>query len=108
MNWFNLTSSDQLDKIIIQSSQKPQLIFKHSTRCSVSFLAKSRLEKQGPQDSIDAFYLDLLQYRDLSNEIAERFHVQHQSPQVLLIKDGECVYEETHNAIYMDDIIEQV
>ena len=108
MNWLSLTSKEQLDEIIVQSSQKPQLIFKHSTRCSVSFIAKTRLEKQGPQDSIDSFYLDLIQFRELSNEIAERFHVHHQSPQVLLIKDGECVYEETHNAIYMDEILEQV
>lgn len=107
MNWIDLTSNEQLDSIVLNSAQKPQLIFKHSTRCSISSVIKNRLQKSFPKPGIDFYYLDLLQFRSLSNLVAERFHVQHESPQVLLIKNGECIYEESHNGIHMDEIEEQ-
>ncbi len=108
MNWLPLTSLEQLDDIAILSSQKPQLIFKHSTRCSISMVVKSRLEKSDIPENIDFYYLDLLSYRDISNQIASRFEVHHESPQVLLIVKGECVYDESQMAIRMDEILEQV
>jgi len=108
MNWIDLTSNEQLNQLIQQSTNTPQLIFKHSTRCSISIMSKNRIDKSDPLPNVDFYYLDLLQFRDLSNKIAEVFSVVHQSPQVLLIKNGECIYEETHNAINMDDIAEQV
>lgn len=107
MNWIDLTSEEQLDSIVLNSAQKPQLIFKHSTRCSISSMIRSRLEKAAPDTGIDFYYLDLLQFRSLSNMIAERFQVHHESPQVLLIRNGECMYEESHNGIHMDEIVEQ-
>lgn len=107
MNWIDLTTEEQLNQLIQTSSLRHQLIFKHSTRCSISIMAKSRLDREEALQDIDFYYLDLLQYRNLSNNIAEVFSVVHQSPQVLLIKNGECVYEETHNAINMDEIREQ-
>ena len=69
-------------------------------------MAKNRLERSGLPDQIQFHYLDLLQYRDISNKIAEQFSVYHQSPQILLIKNGECIFEETHSAISMDEIVE--
>ena len=108
MNWITLTTTEQLNQLIQLSANKPQLIFKHSTRCSISVMAKNRIDREDTLASVDFYYLDLLQYRDLSNSIAEVFSVIHQSPQVLLIKNGECVYEETHNAIDMDEIRTQV
>ncbi|MGF2412156.1 bacillithiol system redox-active protein YtxJ [Ferruginibacter sp.] len=107
MNWINLTDDQQLSSIKELSKQKAQLIFKHSTRCSISSMAKNRLERSTPPESIDFYYLDLIQHRQLSQKIAEDFDVYHESPQVLLIKNGACVYDESHSGIQMDDIAEQ-
>jgi len=108
MNWKELTSEEQLAEINETSKGKPVIIFKHSTRCSISLMAKSRLDKMQPVDSADFYYLDLLQHRNISNKIAEEFSVHHESPQVLLIANGECVYEESHNGIMADEIMEEV
>ena len=70
-------------------------------------MAKSRLERETPADNVTFYYLDLLRHRDLSNKIALDFHVHHESPQVLLIKNGECTYEESHNGINMADIVSE-
>ena len=107
MNWIHLDKMDALDSISIASLQRPQVIFKHSTRCSISIMVKSRLEKTQAPENIDFHYLDLLNYRDISNQIADRFHVHHESPQILVIKNGDCIYAESQGAIYMEDIIEQ-
>jgi len=107
MNWNILNDYNQIQNLVEASHLKPQAIFKHSTRCSISVMAKSRLERSEFPEQIQFHYLDLLQYRDISNKIAEQFGVHHQSPQILLIKNGECIFEETHSAISMDEIIEQ-
>jgi bacillithiol system protein YtxJ len=107
MDWKNLNSEQQLAEIREKSKTKRQVIFKHSTRCSISSVAKSRLERNDPPANIDFYLLDLLQHRNISNKIAEDFAVYHQSPQVLMIYNGECVYDESHSGINMDDIQEQ-
>ena len=107
MSWIPLTSEAQLDEIVAKSANKTQVIFKHSTRCSISAVAQQRLQKAKFPEDIDFYYLDLLTYRSISNQIAERFHVHHESPQVLVIKDGKCVYDESHLAISVDEIMEQ-
>lgn len=107
MNWTNIVRQEQLEEIKQLSASKPQLIFKHSTRCSISNVAKNRLERSEPVDGIDFYFLDLLQFRNISAQIAEEFSVFHESPQVLLIKKGECVYDESHGGINMEDIAAQ-
>ena len=107
MNWIPLTSENQLMEIIKLSAEKPQVIFKYSTRCSLSDLIKDRLERKPVALSMNFYFLDLLAYRSLSDKIARQFDVHHQSPQVLLIKNGECVYDESHGGIRMDEIIAQ-
>lgn len=107
MNWIPLTSEEQLPQIIAQSQSKSQLIFKHSSRCSVSSMALSRLERAVAPDTIDFYFLDLIKYRSLSAQVAETFKVFHESPQVLLIRKGECIYDESHSGIRMEDISEQ-
>lgn len=107
MNWQPLTEESQLDKIIADSSTQPIVIFKHSTRCSISTMAKGRLERSVQPEGITFYYLDLLAYRPISNKVAEVFQVHHESPQILLISKGNCVYEESHNGIDMDEIAEQ-
>ena len=106
MNWIALTSEDQLTQIRERSEERPQVIFKHSTRCGISALAKSRLEKSQPSGEIDFYYLDLINYRSLSRKVAEEFNVYHESPQVLIIKNGQCVYDESHMGISMADIVQ--
>ena len=107
MNWIQLNTEQQLDQIKAASFNKPQLIFKHSTTCSISKMALSRFERAEAPDTIDFYYLDLLKFRALSNAIAEYFKVPHESPQVILIKNGECTYDESHYGIMMDEVIEQ-
>lgn len=107
MNWEQLTDETQLQQIIEQSRHQPVVIFKHSTRCSISAMALNRLERSTAPEGITFYYLDLIRYRSVSNKIAEMFQVYHESPQVLLIKDGECVYDESHNGINMEEIVEQ-
>jgi len=107
MNWKQLTTIDQLSEIKKISSEKPQLIFKHSTRCSISAMAKSRMDRASAPDSVDFYLLDLLKYRNISGQIETDFMVTHESPQALLIVNGECVFDESHSGISMDEITEQ-
>jgi bacillithiol system protein YtxJ len=106
MKWNELTNENQLDQIKLQSSERPQVIFKHSTRCGISAVAKSRLDKWQPSEEFDLYYLDLIKYRQLSNKISEMFQVHHESPQVLVIKNSECIYDESHLGISIEDILE--
>jgi len=107
MNWIEITNESQLSDVKDLSKTKPQLIFKHSTRCSISSMAKYRLEKGVAPDKIDFYYLDLIKHRNISQKVAEEFDVSHESPQVLLIKNGECIYDESHSGITMNEIVEQ-
>jgi bacillithiol system protein YtxJ len=107
MNWIELTDPSQVDLLTERSHTKAQVIFKHSTRCGISSTAKHRLESAQGGDAVDFYYLDLLANRKLSNLVAERFLVPHASPQVLVIKDGRCVFDESHLGIRMDDILAQ-
>ncbi|KFF17120.1 bacillithiol system redox-active protein YtxJ [Flavobacterium hydatis] len=100
INWIPLTSLYQLDEIVTESKDKQILIFKHSTRCSISRMALKQFEKEFDlEDKVKAYFLDLIAYREVSNEIASRFNVVHQSPQLLLIKDGKSIYDVSHSDI---------
>jgi len=100
VNWIPLTFLGQLDEIAAFSNEKPAVIFKHSTRCSVSRFALKQFENEFDlENQVDAYFLDLLEHRDISNEIASRFGVYHQSPQLLLIKEGKSVYDVSHSDI---------
>ena len=106
MHWTPLTNEEQLAQLISKSVAKPQVIFKHSTRCSISAVAHQRLQKAQQPEGVDFYYLDLLAHRSLSNKISEFFTVHHESPQVLVIREGKCIYDESHLAISMLDISE--
>lgn len=100
IDWIPLTNLGQLNEIMTVSETKPVLIFKHSTRCSVSRMALKQFEKEFDlKDNVEAYFLDLLEYRNISNEIAQRFQVEHQSPQLILIKGGKAMYNVSHSAI---------
>lgn len=99
-----MREESDIQDIINNSVTRVQVIFKHSTRCAISSMAKSRLDRARQPGNADFYYLDLISYRELSKKIAETFHVYHESPQVLVIKNGECVYDESHTGISMDEI----
>jgi len=100
MIWNNLTDLGQLDEIISNSNEKPAVIFKHSTRCSVSRMALKQFENEFKlSHKVTPYFLDLITYREISNEITNRFGVLHESPQILLIKEGQSTYDASHSAI---------
>ena len=108
MMWTPLTEENQLEEILEQSTQQPVVIFKHSTRCSISAMAKSRLERATAPDKVHFYYLDLLTFRPVSNRIAELFSVHHESPQILVIRNKACVYDASHSGISMPDIVDNL
>jgi bacillithiol system protein YtxJ len=111
MNWNKLTEENQLDEIKQESFNQPVMILKHSTTCSISATALSRLERAWNTDAakdIKPYYLDLLKLRPISNKIAQEFDVDHESPQVLIIKNGKSIYNASHFDIRFDEIVNQL
>lgn len=105
VKWRSLTDAGQLNEIINESTEKPVAIFKHSTRCGVSRMTLKQFESEYDlEDKVTPYFLDLLENRDLSNEIASRFGIEHQSPQLLLIRNGRTIYDASHSDIYADDL----
>ncbi|CAN5416096.1 bacillithiol system redox-active protein YtxJ [soil metagenome] len=105
MNWTTLESADQLDAI--KEQQGYSIIFKHSTRCSISMMVKKSFELDWDRltGTITIYFLDLIKYRELSSKIAEDFHVYHESPQLLVIKDGECVLDQSHGSVSVEEAL---
>jgi bacillithiol system protein YtxJ len=107
MYWHHLDSESVLDIAIQQSYKIPVLFFKHSTRCSISLMAKRSFEGgyQFSEEQVVPYFLDLLSFRSLSNKLATDFGVSHESPQLLLVKDGKCIYHASHSDIDADALI---
>jgi bacillithiol system protein YtxJ len=106
MNWIPITDENMIDEIITTSREMMCLVFKHSNSCEISHISKWRLENSWtlPATEVRLYFLDLLKYRPISNKIAEVFNVYHESPQVLLIRNGECIYESSHLDINTEEI----
>lgn len=104
--WKALSAIEQINEIKKDSQDTPIVIFKHSTRCSISSSALSRIERavDDHNDNVVYYYLDLLNHRDISNELENEFNIMHQSPQALVIKDGVCVYHASHMQISLADL----
>ncbi|HMS67483.1 MAG TPA: bacillithiol system redox-active protein YtxJ [Saprospiraceae bacterium] len=107
MDWKSLTSFDDIETINKESFDAPVVILKHSRTCSISAMAKMRLEDKWDLE-LDAYYLDILSYRNLSNALAEKYQVHHESPQLLLIKNGECTYDASHFDISVAELKESL
>jgi bacillithiol system protein YtxJ len=108
MHWIHLTDEDQLQKIIVRSQEKPQVIFKYSSQCQVSETILQRLQKNCCPEHIDFHFLDLIAYNNISQKLSEIFHVSQPSPQIIVIKDGEPIFEESGPEISLEEIIEHV
>ncbi|MCX7552161.1 bacillithiol system redox-active protein YtxJ [Xanthomarina sp. F2636L] len=103
--WIALTSVPQLDEVAKKSKTKTQVIFKHSTRCGISRMVMNQfIDAYDVNVNLDLYYLDLLNYRDVSNETGYKFQVMHESPQLLIIKNGVVVAHASHGSINSLDI----
>lgn len=107
MPWIELNNIEQLDAIKEASKSKPQVIFKHSTRCGISKMVLRQFESAYAfEDKVGLYYLDLLNYRNISQEVAAKFQVMHQSPQLLIINNGVVVHHASHHDIFAQSIAE--
>ncbi|TFV95628.1 bacillithiol system redox-active protein YtxJ [Algoriphagus kandeliae] len=111
MNWQKLTQVEQIEEIKRQSKDRPVLIFKHSTRCSISSMSLDRLAwnwRSEDDEKVTSYFLDLISYRDLSNQVAKEFGVPHQSPQVILVKNEQVVFDDSHFGISYQAIMSKI
>ena len=111
MRWKHLTSIEELDQLAAESTAITALIFKHSNRCNICHVVLNRLERNWQdenEEKVVPYFLDVLAHRGVSNAVAERFGVEHESPQVLLIRDGKSVYAESHSGINYADIMAEI
>ena len=101
LDWNYLESMEDLDNAEQISQEKTVILFKHSTRCSISRFVLKQFENTYniPADKMAIYFLDLIEYRPISNEIANRFGVTHQSPQLIVLKDGKAVFDSSHESI---------
>lgn len=108
MDWIPLVSADQLEEI--QNSAQASIIFKHSTRCPVSGMAKRNVQMEAVliPDGIPTYFLDLIAFREMSNSIAEKWGVRHESPQLLLIYNDKCIYNASHNDINIAEVVTKI
>ena len=106
INWIPLTAPEQVQEIINRSQEIPCVIFKHSTSCSISSMARYRLENSWDIDAeqVELYFLDLIRFRNISNFIAETFGIRHESPQAIMIHKGVVVHHNSHLDISVDSI----
>lgn len=106
--WNEIQSSEDLETAIEASEQGKVVIFKHSTRCMISKTVLRNFERQIESESVDLpklYYLDLLNHRDISNEIAQKFSVVHQSPQIIVIENRQVIHHASHDNIDLSLIL---
>ena len=103
-NWLWLTDDNSFQLAMHKSFERKILIFKHSTRCSISSMALNRIEDNAKRKIATCYFLDLLEYRSTSNRIEEELGVKHESPQILVIENGACTYHSSHNDISWERI----
>ena len=104
--WIALTSQEQLEEIQQKSNSKTQVIFKHSTTCGISRMVLNMFTQSYNflDGQMDFYFLDIHRDRDISNEVGHKFQVLHQSPQLLVIKNGTAVAHDSHGAIAEIDL----
>jgi bacillithiol system protein YtxJ len=109
-NWKELYTEQDVDELITKSAERPQLIFKHSVTCGISAHALFKLEEgtEALLQQADVHYLNLLRHRDVSNYIARKLSITHQSPQILILKNGHAVFSTSHHAINIKTILEKL
>lgn len=108
--WNVITKSSQFDEILEESESRSQLVYKHSHRCSVCFVAKGNLEKTSEEilEHADMHFLNVVNNREASNYISSELDVRHESPQAILINDREVIWHGSHGSIDGDEILEEI
>jgi bacillithiol system protein YtxJ len=105
-NWINIESVQQLNEILDLNSDKIKLFFKHSTRCSISSMALKFFESDWKNNKeVSCYFIDLIAYRDVSNALAHNTKVEHQSPQVIVLKNNNVIYNASHQSIDAEQIL---
>jgi bacillithiol system protein YtxJ len=106
MVWNSVRSTDDVDSIIVASYHTPQILFKHSTRCFISSMVKNRFEDKWSytEKEFTAHFLDIFSFRKVSNYVAERLSVHHESPQLIMIHNGETIFDASHHDIYAEEL----
>lgn len=105
--WINVISVDQLNEILNSTQNQYSLFFKHSTRCSISSMALKFFESDWDNtiDNVQCYFIDLISYREVSNALADLSKIVHQSPQVILMRNGEVNYHASHESIDTSKIL---
>jgi bacillithiol system protein YtxJ len=108
--WESISDPQQVESIVQKSEQRPQLIYKHSHRCSICTISKGTLESAANDilEDADMHFINVVNSREASNFIASELDVRHESPQVILLEDGEVVWHASHGSINADAILEKV
>ena len=109
-HWNELFTEQDIDELVPKSTKRPQIIFKHSVSCGISAHARFKLE-EGTATLLqlaDINYLNLLRHRNVSNYIARKFSVTHQSPQILVLKNGITTFTTSHHAISLKSILDKL
>ncbi|GAB2776422.1 bacillithiol system redox-active protein YtxJ [Salinimicrobium soli] len=107
--WTPLTNMEQLETIKKESQEQPVLIFKHSTRCGISRMVLKGFENEYEvlkDTDHKMYFLDLIANRDVSNAVASRLSVQHESPQLIVLQDGNVVHHASHHSIQAERVKE--
>lgn len=104
MDWNVLDSEQKVAEIIRLSDSRPQIILKHSISCPTSAMVKSRLDRSPVVENADYYLLDLWNHRAVSDLVAQKFGIRHESPQILIIHEGKCIYNESHYGIVVEKI----
>jgi bacillithiol system protein YtxJ len=105
-NWINLVSVEQLNQVLNDHSKSTKLFFKHSTRCSISSMALKFFESDWKNiEEVESYFVDLIAYRDVSNAIAKLTNIEHQSPQVIVLKENSVIYNASHHSINAEKIL---
>lgn len=104
--WIQLESLEQLEQVEAESFNQPVAILKHSTSCGISRMVLRQFEKEYDleEGTVKLYFLDLLRFREISNKIASKFNVPHESPQLLILKDGKVVHDSSHSAIEVNSL----
>ena len=103
-DWNYIVNEIDLQNAVDYSFEQPVLLFKHSTRCSISSLAKNRIERAKSVDFSKVYLIDLIKFRSISDEITKQFNVIHESPQLLKIVNGKCTYNASHQNVSLENI----
>jgi len=106
INWITISTIVHVDEAIANSSNRPSVFFKHSVTCGISAAAEHRLQSKWnfSGEDMNFYYLDLLAHRSVSNYIAEKLGVIHQSPQIIVVKDGEVIFHNSHHSISVETL----